>query len=249
MPEPITISVVAVTVIAVAAFGFKTIDTLARAPQRTLQQAGETVDSVVTHLARELRELFGAQPRLTKDKIVVQKAPVAICELCLAKAEIQVTAELGQTWLGSTKRLVASQTYAIKAGYDLNRLKFDIDTSRRTMRGTISEATILNVLPLLDFKFNLQEHGWWNRLTAKDREQVINDLPAKALAEGQASKIHELAEAQLQVVLERLLGKRMGVEIRRLDDAIVIEREAELQEISAQAKAHLGLVEERFKPA
>src|SRR5258706_4880714 len=119
VPEPITMTIIGVTVIVVAVFGYKTVKTVAEAPGRTINEGAEATRLLIESISGELRNLSGARPRVSVDKLVIQKATSAICEICLSKTEIQVTAEIQEQWMRSTKRLAASQTFTVKAGYDL----------------------------------------------------------------------------------------------------------------------------------
>ena len=249
MPEPVTITVIALTAVVMGAFGYKAIDTIARAPRVTIEGAGKAAEALIKTLSAELHNLFGAYPRLSVDKVVIQKAPSAISELCLAKSEIEVTAKVQRKWMLSTKQMEACQTFVVKAGYDLNRLKLDLDTKQKRVRVTISEATIVNVVPTRSLKLKA-DSGWWNRVSEKDREEVINALPAKATEEAKALGIYTLAEKQLKLVLERMLGAyEVSIDVTRIDDAIVFDNNQLLRDISPEAKKHLHLLEERLDPA
>ena len=246
MPEPITLSIIAVTAVTVAFFGYKTADTIVNAPAKLVETAGTTARDLLRGFSDELQRLFGAKPRLSVDRVVIQQAPISICELCLAKSEIAATAEIEENWMGSTKRFRASQVFILKAGYDLNRLKFDYDSKRKHMRVTVSEATILNVIQKSGYQTEREENGFWNRLNAKDREIAIHSLPEKAREEAKTSGVFAHAQGQLKLVFERMFNRlQISTEVVCQDESVVFEESRLLPEMSGEAMSRLGLEEAR----
>jgi hypothetical protein len=241
MPEPVTLTIIAVTSITLALIGYRTVEKIADVPGNTVVATKEVIQCVCD----QLRDLFGAKPRFSVDKEVTQVAdPVAICELCLASTKIKVVAKFENSWAKSTKRIECQQTFLVKAGYDLNRLKLDFDTNKKCLRVTISEATIVNVIP--DKLHGIKAiSGFLNWVKEEERVAVLNSLPQIAKNEAKRSEVYALAAKQLKVVMERMLKPfAYSVEVIRLDDAIVFEDTCGLREMPEQAKQKLELTED-----
>src|ERR1051325_5173630 len=180
MPEPLTLTLVSVTVVSVAVCVYKGIDRVISAPKETVKQTGRTAEELIKTLAVELKKLFGAEPRISMSRRVIQTGGEAMRELALYKETVLITEEWTNTSWKSTKRIRVQQPFILKAGFDLNRLKFEVDPKNREVRVTISESTLVNIEYAGEYEVLKEEHGFWNRITAQERDRIVNSLPQKA---------------------------------------------------------------------
>ena len=180
MPEPVTVSIIGATVVTVAVYAHKIVREMFNTPVVTVKQTGETAKELIKTIGLELRQTFNAQPIITINRIVIQQAPQRICEWCFAKQVVEIEEKLEHTLFGSKKRLHISQMFALKAGFDLNRVRMEFNEGNNHIRLIITDATIVNVEYHSPYDPKVEEHGWWNRISSTERDRVINSLPENA---------------------------------------------------------------------
>src|SRR3954469_3291497 len=103
MPEPLTVTLVGATVVSVAVCVYKSIDRVVSAPREIVQQTGKSGEDLVKTFAVELRKLFGADPRISINRRVVQVGGESIRELALYKETVLIKEEWKSTSWKSTK--------------------------------------------------------------------------------------------------------------------------------------------------
>src|SRR5688500_18838949 len=197
MPEPVTIALISVTVVSVAVCAYKAVDRIVSAPKDIVKAGGESVENVVRTFGSELRKLFGSEPRISVNRKVIQTGGTAVRELALYQETILIREEWVNTSWKSTKKLLVQQPFVLKAGFDLNRLKFDLDAEKNTVTVTISESTLVNLEYAGEFEILKAEHGLWNRITAVERDAVLNSIPTKAREEAEKLQFRAKAVEQL----------------------------------------------------
>lgn len=244
MPEPITVTIVSVTAVTVAVYVYKSIDRIVSAPKELIKQGEESTENVLKTFSRELRKVFGAEPRISIHRTVVQRGGEAIRELALYKETVEIIEEWENTSWRSTKRVTVKQPFTLKAGFDLNRIKFDLDSQTRKVTAVISDATVVNVEYAGGYEICKEEHGFWNRITAANRNTIINSLPEKAKQEAVKLQLREKAAAQLKLFLERVVPSQFQLEVRCIEDAVDFTTGDTLPSIPATTLSALGFVEE-----
>ena len=249
MPEPLTIALVSVTVVSVAVCAYKAVDRIVSAPRELVKTGGESVENVIAKVGAELRKLFGSEPRISLNRRVIQTGGIAVRELALYKETILVTEEWANTTWKSTKRLHVQQPFILKAGFDLNRLKFDVDAEKQLVTVTISESTLVNLEYAGDYEIVKEEHGLWNRISTVERDAVLNSIPRKAQEEAEKLQLRSKAVEQLKLFLRPILPSRFELVVKTTDDTIYFKEQGVLASIPETTLSALGLVEERVKLA
>jgi hypothetical protein len=226
-PETIQTIAIALAVVIVAFLGFKTFHKTASkaidAPKELVTAGGDAIRHNIQAIGTEIRDLLGATPEITINRTVIQQAPAAVCELYFCKQSAETREQLTSKKLGSSKTLIISQKFTIKAGFDLNRLRLDFDEKNHELRATITDALLLSVENDGPFQVEKSESGWWNRISDAERDQLINSLPEKARNEIETTAIRDQAMAGLRHVLNRICernGLRLQIDFASNDTAI-----------------------------
>ena len=243
MPEPLTIALVSVTVVSVAVCAYKAVDRIISAPKELVKTGGESVENVITTFGAELRKLFGSEPRISLNRRIIQTGGSAVRELALYKETILIREEWANTTWKSTKKLHVQQPFVLKAGFDLNRLKFDVDTEKQLVTVKISESTLVNLEYAGAYEVLKEEHGLWNRISAAERDAVLNSIPKKAQEEAEKLELRDKAVEQLKLFLRPLLPPRFELVVKADDDTIYFKEQGVLASISETTLSALGLVE------
>ncbi len=118
-----------------------------------------------------------------------------------ATKDFQHTYFYEATWAGSTKRLELKGDFVAKAGFTINDsfgLNLSEDGKMVTVRHSppILISSELNRLTVVK-----DENGWWNKLTALDREDAQNSLLQQARKAAETSDLMVIATQKL---LDRL---------------------------------------------
>jgi hypothetical protein len=243
MPEALTLTLVSATVVSVAVCVYKSIDRVVSAPKEIVKQGGASAEGVIQTFAAELRKLFGSEPRISLTRRVIQTGGEAIRELALYKETVLIREEWSSTSWKSTKRLSVQQPFTLKAGFDLNRLKFDFDPAKKAVTVTISDSTIVNVEYAGDYEILKEEHGLWNRIALSERDAILNSLPQKAQDEAEKLRLRDKAAEQLKNLLERMLPRDVHLVVRCADDTLHFRTDKQLPNISPATLSVLGMSE------
>ena len=248
MPEPLTVTLVSATVISVAVCVYKSIDRVISAPKELIRQTGTTTEALVKTFAAELGKLFGSEPRISINRRIVQTGGAAIRELALYKETVLIKEEWAQTRWKSTKQISVQQPFTLKAGFDLNRLKFEVDSAQKLVTATISESTIVNVEYAGDYELLKEEHGLWNRITPAERDAIMNSLPEKARQEAEKLQLRDKAAEQLTNLLRKMLPPDVQLVIKCTDDTLCFQKNKSLATIPPATLSFLGMAEVELKP-
>ena len=242
---------ICLAVVAVAFFGFKAfyrVGTKAvEVPRDLIDAGGEAVRKNIEAIGNEVRDLLGATPEITMNRTIIQEAPTTICELYFFKQATHTREQWISKKFGSSKSLVVSQRFIIKAGFDLNRLRLDVDEANKTVKATISDALLIGVEHDGPFEVEKSESGWWNRITDEERDQLINSLPNKARNEMETSALRQLAATGLQEALGRICERRnmrLTITCSNVDENHVRESK-ELTELPTLAIDQLRLLDQK----
>ena len=247
MPEPLTVTIVSVTAITVAAYVYKSIDRMVSAPRELVKQGGESTENLVKTVSTELRKFFNWEPRISVNRTVVQRGGEAVRELALYKESVEIIEEWANTSWKSTKQVQVKQPFTLKAGFDLNRIKLDLDPAGQKVIVTISDSTVVNVEYAGEFEFIKEEHGFWNRITTADRGEIVNSLPQRARLEAEKLELTQKAAGQLKVLLERIVPPGFQIEVRSQDETLYFQDQAGMDAIPAATLRVLGIAEESVR--
>lgn len=242
MPEPLTIALVSVTVVSVAVCAYKAVDRIVSAPRELVKTGGESVENMIRTFGAELKKLFGSEPRISVQRRVIQTGGTAVRELALYKETVLISEEWANTTWKSTKKLHVQQPFILKAGFDLNRLKFDVDPEKQQLTVTISESTLVNLEYAGDYEVLKEEHGLWNRISAEERDAVLNSIPQKAQEHAEKLQLRDKAVEQLKLFLRPIVPARFELLIKATDDSIYFQEHGVLATIPETTLSALGLV-------
>jgi hypothetical protein len=157
--------------------------------------------------ARGIEEAFQFRPRVTINQRVVIEANTPILEVATVSRQLQVDYQWSHSWLGSTKTLRLVGTFTAKAGFDLHE-PFDIAIEKSPLRvkATLPPSRMLSVT-MDSYAAPVDESGWWNRISAQDREQAVAALltAARTQAEhsGMLEEVRRTAEDRIREIVKR----------------------------------------------
>lgn len=179
--------------------------------QGPIQLVGATKDGVTSGLnegydllkraGNDLYHALQLEPKVTIGTTVVHGPATTLTELVTATKDFEHTYSYEVTWAGSTKRLELKGDFVAKAGFPINDsfgLNISDDGKMVTVRHSLpilisSELTNLTVVK--------DENGWWNKLTAEDRQAAHNSILRQARESAEKS---DLMVAATQKLLDRL---------------------------------------------
>lgn len=179
----------------------------ARMPGEASQAAVEPAVELAKRIADGISRRLQWRPEVRIDRVTLLERESPLLELATVRREFVHEYDWEHQWLGSTKRLHLRGTFAAKAGYDLNeRFYFEIDSEDLRVEVGLPDARVLGV-EMLGYRAE-EEEGFWNKLSAGEREEAVNALlsSARAAAANDAGLLREarrtLDEQIGQVVAE-----------------------------------------------
>ena len=147
-------------------------------------------------LASDFDRVFQFTPQISVDSVVVVAANTPVLELVTTQRELLVRHRWSHTWLHSTKNLEVEATFTAKAGFDLKEpFRINIDPRTGYVSAELPPPKLLS-LGMSDVRVLQDEDGFWNKLTAEDRQTAFRALEEKARKKVSTSKL--LPEAGLQ---------------------------------------------------
>ena len=198
--------------------------------QRTLQLREDTVaaleaqqsgqKSLIENLQGQVDELLriqDAQPVITSDQLTDQLG--SLREL-VTKEYIYTNAarrEASKTWLWgwtlpfSDSSLLVTYDGTIKAGIDLNDVKFDVDEENRVITVSIPASRITdNIIPQETINVLEVKDGLFNRITFEDYNEFIGSekpvMEEKAVERGLLDEADREARAAIEAFLKLVPG-------------------------------------------
>jgi hypothetical protein len=146
------------------------------------------------------------RPEVRVDKLTVLQAEAPVLELATVRGEFTHEYEWEHQWLGSTKRLHLRGTFAAKAGFDLGeKFYLEVDADDLSVDFGFPDPRVLGV-EMIAYRTE-EEEGYWNKLSAEEREQAVNALLASARAAA-AKDAALLGEARRMI--DGLVGAVVG---------------------------------------
>jgi hypothetical protein len=157
--------------------------------------------------AAGIKEVFNITPRVMIDETVVIEEMAPIAELAVVERPMLVDYRWAHTWMGSTKTLHLQGTFVAKAGFDL-REPWTIRIAResREVTAVLPKPRLLS-LEMSGYRVLEDHSGWWNRISAGDREAAVLQLSEtarrQALSAGILVDAQRTAKARIAEILER----------------------------------------------
>jgi hypothetical protein len=131
-------------------------------------------------IAEVFVDLLHVRPEVREGTKVVWGQTSALLEIVVAEKKIEVGYDWEHVWLGSRKVIHLTQSYLVKAGFDLQKsFVVEIGKSPGEVTARLPRAEILAVSPVGVVSYR-DEEGWWNKLTEQDREGALRKLSDEA---------------------------------------------------------------------
>lgn len=151
----------------------------ARMPGDAVQAAAEPAIELADRIVEGISRRLQFRPEVRIDRQTVMQAETPVLELATVRREFAHDYEWEHQWLGSTKRLHLRGTFAAKAGFDLNeKFYLEVDSDDLGVSFAFPDPRVLGV-ELIAYRAE-EEEGFWNKLSAEEREQAVNELLASA---------------------------------------------------------------------
>ncbi len=142
--------------------------------------ASRTVAGVREGIAEVFVDLLHVRPEVREGTKVVWGQTSALLEIVVAEKKIEVGYDWEHVWLGSRKVIHLTQSYLVKAGFDLKKsFVVEIGQGPGEVTARLPPAEILAVSPVGVVSYH-DEEGWWNKLTEQDREGAMQKLSDEA---------------------------------------------------------------------
>jgi hypothetical protein len=203
LPRAVSISIVLIVLTLCAAWLMRSC---ARMPGEAGRAAAEPAVELAKRIADGVSRRLQCRPEVRIDQVTVLERETPVLELATVRREFAHDYEWEHQWLGSTKRLHLRGTFAAKAGYDLNeKFYFEINSDDLQVQLGLPEPRVLGV-EMIAYRAE-EEEGYWNKLSAEEREQAVNALLASARAAA-AKDAALLGEAR------RMLDVQVGEAVR-----------------------------------
>lgn len=153
----------------------------ARMPGEAARAAGEPAVELAKRIADGVARRLQFRPEVRIDRETVLEGETPVLELATVRREFAHEYAWEHQWLGSTKRIRLRGMFAAKAGYDLNEnFYFQIDSDDLQVEVGLPEPRVLGV-EMAAYRAE-EEEGFWNKLSADEREQAVNELLSSARA-------------------------------------------------------------------
>jgi hypothetical protein len=156
--------------------------------------ASRTVAGVREGIAEVFVDLLHVRPEVREGTKVVWGQTSALLEIVVAEKKIEVGYDWEHVWLGSRKVIHLTQSYLVKAGFDLKKsFVVEIGQGPGEVTACLPPAEILAVSPVGVVSYQ-DEEGWWNKLTEQDREGAMQKLSDEARRVASSSGLVQEAE-------------------------------------------------------
>ena len=163
------------------------LDLPAKLASRTAGGAREGISEVFV-------DLLHVRPEVREGTQVVWGQTSARTEVIVAAKKIEVGYDWEHRWMGSRKVIRLTQSYEVKAGFDLAK-PFWIEISQTGGESTahLPNPEILAVTPVGGVSYQ-DEDGWWNKVTNEDRTGALQALVAEARRRGEQGSLLDEAK-------------------------------------------------------
>jgi hypothetical protein len=145
-------------------------------------------------IAEVFVDLLHVRPEVREGTQVVWGQTSALLEIVVAEKKIEVGYDWEHVWLGSRKVIHLTQSYLVKAGFDLQKsFVVEIGQGPGEVTARLPPAEILAVSPVGVVSYR-DEEGWWNKLTEKDRQGAMQKILEEARKLARSSGLVREAE-------------------------------------------------------
>lgn len=180
----------------------KTVDQTAQVTTRVVDEGA----SLLRDAGQAFKTIFNLEPIVQVQADTVTLKQTSIVEIALIARKMRVVIKQETTWLQSTKTLVISGEFIVKAGFDLQKsFEMNLQKEPLALRISLPEPEILSV-ELVRYEVVHSSDGVWNKLQPKDQQESIRLLLAQAQKD--AADLDLLQECKTQV--ERRLYDVLG---------------------------------------
>jgi len=156
--------------------------------------ASRTVGGVREGISEVFVDLLHVRPEVREGTQVVWGQTSARTEVIVAAKKIEVGYDWEHRWMGSRKVIRLTQSYEVKAGFDLAK-PFWIELGPTGAEATahLPNPEILAVTPVGEVSYQ-DENGWWNKVTNEDRAGALEALVAEARKQGEQEPLLDEAK-------------------------------------------------------
>jgi hypothetical protein len=161
---------------------------------RVLNAPGAVTDKVIglgkhgmDKAAEAFAAVFQSKVSVVASSTVCDATPIA--ELAVVRRNVREIIDYSRTDWGSTKRIIAEQTFVAKIGFDLSaKFSATYDAPNNVLTITLPEPKLLSLEPSNAApKYYLDESGYINKLTTGDHQQILIQLKAHAAKSAEAT--------------------------------------------------------------
>ena len=156
--------------------------------------ASRTVTGVREGVAEVFVDLLHVRPEIREGTKVVWGQTSARSEVIVAAKKIEVGYDWEHRWLGSRKVIRLTQSFELKAGFDLGK-PFWVEVGPKEGEATahLPAPEILAVTPVGKVSYR-DEDGWWNKVTNEDRSAAYQSMAVEARKQGEKGSLLEEAK-------------------------------------------------------
>ena len=156
--------------------------------------ASRTVTGVREGVAEVFVDLLHVRPEIREGTRVIWGQTSARSEVIVAAKKIEVGYDWEHRWLGSRKVIRLTQSFELKAGFDLGK-PFWVEVGPKEGEATahLPAPEILAVTPVGKVSYR-DEDGWWNKVTNEDRSAAYQSMAVEARKQGEKGSLLEEAK-------------------------------------------------------
>ena len=178
---------------------------LAELPSHALIGApGNELLQFCERLAGDMDKLLHAKPTVTITNRVVIQETKPIAELAMAEKGLTVQSSYTHEWLGSIKTLTLSGDFLAKAGFDLNSgFRVNVQLNPRRIQIVLPPPKLLSC-EMTNAGTVSEENGWWNRISAADRDADWTSLREEAHRQAAVSSVIMDARKEIETRLRSI---------------------------------------------
>jgi len=156
--------------------------------------ASRTATGVREGVAEVFVDLLHVRPEIREGTQVIWGQTSARSEVIVAAKKIEVGYDWEHRWLGSRKVIRLTQSFELKAGFDLAK-PFWVEVGPKEGEATahLPAPEILAVTPVGKVSYR-DEDGWWNKVTNEDRSAAYQSMAVEARKQGEKGSLLEEAK-------------------------------------------------------
>ena len=156
--------------------------------------ASRTLTGVREGVAEVFVDLLHVRPEIREGTRVIWGQTSARTEVIVATKKIEVGYDWEHRWLGSRKVIRLTQSFELKAGFDLAKpFWIEMGPAQGEATAHLPKPEILATSPVGDVSYR-DEDGWWNKVTDEDRSKALTALAGEARKQGEKGPLLEEAK-------------------------------------------------------